>query len=429
MLMKFKKSMEMLIQSYWVVLLMVMVSLQKYECKTLEILNIPHDVPIGYIVTKLTDKNNVLDLTDEISKESLHQTEEGAIVTKRWLSDLDIVGKIIALPVKNTFTGAILDYLHIKIVKSDKISFPQKKYIGTIRENEESGSQVKIIGHLAITNSTFKNLSYSLQSECNCFAFETIYYGNIHDNKIKTLESFDRELTQRYSLFLQARSETGEITVTKIEVHILDENDNIPKFQHSLLEVQTNAGPTWHSIANVKAFDQDLNDKISYSMDGSADFMIDADTGEVFSEVDYLYSGSYLLKVYAVDTVGHISAPLSIHIHVESGSEPLKFIPNSYHHISKRATTTIPKLFEIVENSTSMAALFSVATVQPRPASSTEKYSLISSSVDIFRQPDVNGNVYLKPGIRLDYENPSHREIKLIFNRTNLFAPGGKFKG
>ena len=418
--------MEVLTRGYCMILLTVLVNVIELECTTVQSLNVPYDAPAGYTVTKLTDNSKFIDLTNEISKEIFRLTEEGAIKTKRKLSELVNVGTRLSLPVKNSLTDAISDYLHINIIEADNFSFPQNKYIGTIRENGEPGSLVKIIGHLAVTNSEDKNITYSLQSENDYFAVEPVSYGNVHDNKVKALISLDREATQNYSFCLQAKSDTGDIAVTTIEIHVLDENDCIPKFQDSVLDVRTSSGPTWHSVTTVQAPDQDLNERILYSLEGSADFMIDADTGEIFSEVDYLYIGSYLLKVYATDAVGHISAPLLVHIHVENENGPLVFVPNSYHHISKRATTTISKLFEIVENSTSRDKLFSVATVQPRPASSTEEYGLISSSVDIFRQPDVTGNVYLKSGVRLDYEDPSHREIQLIFNRTNRFSPGGK---
>ena len=418
--------MEMMTPGYSTILLLILVNVVELDCATVQSLNVPYDAPAGYTVTKLTDNSKFIDLTNEISKQIFHLTGDGAIKTRRKLSELVKIGTRISLPVKNSLTNSISDYLHINIVGANDFSFPQSKFIGTIRENGDPGSLVKIIGHLAVSNSEDKNITYCLQSEKDNFAVEPVSYGNLHDNKVKALISLDREIKQNYSFFLQAESETGDVAVTTIEIHVLDDNDCIPKFQDSVLDIRTSSGPTWHSVTTVKASDLDLNDKISYYLEGSSDFMIDEDTGEIFSEVDYLFIGSYLLKVYATDAVGHSSAPLLVHIHVENESGPLVFAPNSYHHISKRATTTISKLFEIVENSTSRDKLFSVATVQPRPASSTEAYGLISSSVDIFRQPDVNGNVYLKPGVRLDYEDPSHREIQLIFNRTNKFSPEGK---
>ena len=417
--------MEMMTPGYSVILFLILVNIRELDCAAVQTLNVPYDAPEGYTVFKLTDNSKLIDLTDKISKQIFHLTEDGAIKTRRKLTDLVEIGTKISIPVKNSLANSISDYLHINILGKVHFSFSQRKFIGTIRENEEPGSLVKIIGHLAILDSEDKNITYTLQSEKDTFALEPISYGNLHDNKVKALVSLDREAKDNYSFIVQSESDTGDISVTTIEIHVLDDNDCIPKFQDSVLDIRTNSGPTWHSVITVKAYDLDLNDKISYSLEGSSDFMIDEDTGEIFSEVDYLYIGSYLVKVYATDAVGHSSEPLLVHIHVENEIGPLVFVPNSYHHISKRATTTISKLFEIVENSTSRDKLFSVATVQPRPASSTEEYGLISSSVDIFRQPDVNGNVYLKPGVRLDYEDPSHREIQLIFNRTNKFTPEG----
>ena len=410
-----------------VMLQFLLINIETYESKLLNTIHIPHNAPVGY-VTKFShkDADHFIDFSNKNVQDLFQQTQDGAIKVAKPLFEL--AGVTVDLPVKGSRTDAVSEVLHIKIVKSDSFVFPEKKYIGTIKENEEPESPVKIIGHLAITDASYENLTYSLVSAKDCFDVDYVSYGSFHDNRIIALKSLDRELKQNYSIFLQAESVTGELALTEIEVHVLDVNDNIPSFVHSMLEVSAASGPHWDSVVTVKANDKDVNDRISYILEGSDEFVIDSYTGEIFPEEDYLFVGSFLLRVYANDSVGHISDPLVIHIHVESENDVLMFMPSSVHHISKRATTTIRKVFEIVENSTDTGrnALFSVATVQPRPSSSTEEYGLISSSVDIFRQPDINGGIYLKPGQRLDYEDPSHRKIMLVFNRTNRFSPGGR---
>jgi hypothetical protein len=211
---------------------------------------------------------------------------------------------------------------------------------------------------------------------------------------------------------------------TFVEIHILDKNDIIPKFKSAEQSVQTSPDQSWGAIATVTAYDGDQNEHVTYSLKGSSEFYIDQDTGDVYSEKNYLYPGSYSVTVFATDSVGHISEPLSLNIEVLS--DTLTFVSkySTGHHLTKRATLTIKRQYDIVENSTISTSLFSVASVQPRPQA--ERYKQISASVDIFEEPNYNGQVYLKPSHSLDYEDVNHRQIVLIYNRTNLNTPEGK---
>lgn len=317
------------------------------------------------------------------------------------------------------------DQISQRIKTSDDLSSPffqHSKYIGTISENEPVGTSVNIIGH--ITACCKNSPSYSLESEMKYFNLNTVYFGNEHNNILVSRHSFDREITDLYRVRLKAHCSNGHTAETVIEVHILNKNDNVPQFNQAALVIETSTDQSWGKIATFSAQDLDQNDRIIYTIEGNMEFFIDSDTGDLYAENDYLFQGSYDLKVFASDSAGHISEPLDVHIIAESDVLKYRSFHNpGSHQLSKRATTTIARAYDIVENSTTTSELFSVASVKPRPPA--EKYALVSASVDMFLPPNNDGSVYLKPGMKLDYEDENQREILVIFNRTDLNTPEG----
>ncbi|KAH3768189.1 hypothetical protein DPMN_169401, partial [Dreissena polymorpha] len=306
--------------------------------------------------------------------------------------------------------------------ESSPVFFQQTHYVGLISENEPIGSRVSVIGQLSVANCV--HVKYKLLgNDATNFELDTRNFISTHNNILLSRKSFDREDKSRYHLIVQAEcAEQDGVshTVTAlVDIYILDINDNVPAFHNSFISVQTASDQSWNAIASVQASDEDENEIIAYSIEDNPDFYIDQNSGELLAESDYLYPGSYSVSVTAVDSAGHRSKPLNVRIEVPS--KVLKFEPVHNHHVSKRAITTISKKYPILENNTQSLFLFSVATSQPR--SFAERYSLVSSSVDIILPPDKEGNVYLVPGRRLDYENVTHRVINMVFNITNQNTP------
>lgn len=306
---------------------------------------------------------------------------------------------------------------------SPSLVFQQSEYIGTISENEPVGTTVNVIGHLSV--SCEETPYYFLQSGKEYFNLETVFYGLEHNNILTSHHSFDREEKDVYAVEVLAVCSDELTAETTIKVHILDKNDNFPVLVDPVKTIHTTADQSWGKIATFTAFDRDQNDQITYTITGSEEFFIKDDTGDLYAENDYLIPGGYSLTVLATDKVGHTSVPHEVHIHVESDVLKFKsFHRAKSHHLYKRATTTIARNYDIVENSTGTSQLFSVASVQPRPPA--ERYALVSASVDIFMPPNNDGSVYLKQGLKLDYEDENQREILVIFNRTNLNTPEGR---
>lgn len=409
-----------------VLLFGILHSIQSHcDAKMIRDVEVPHSAPAGYEVTKLihVEAPHIIESYNGDTQKLFTVQENGAVVTKDKLESFAGTSQI--LVVKNGINGKVLESLHINIAQSlqNGLVFQQGRYIGTIRENENVGSIVKIIGHLSVVGCN--NVTYSLLNGSESFSVRTVFFGSTHDNIITSSKSFNREFQGLYHITLEGVCSSGGSTSANIEIHILDKNDIIPKFRSSVQTVQASPDQSWGKITTVLAYDWDQNEHITYSLQDSSEFYIDPDSGEIYSENDYLCPGSYSVTVFAIDSVGHISKPLTLYIAVEDDS--LKFKPRQSigHRLTKRATLTIKRQFDIVENSSISTALFSITSVQPRPQA--ERYRQVSASVDLFQEPDYNGQVYLKPGKKLDYEDTSQRQIVLVYNRTNLNTPEGKY--
>lgn len=385
------------------------------------VLTVLHSISLVCESKTLKDESLAIGINNGfISKENAQNPVVNVEFSKSELGDI----QSIILDESNGVNDCVSDSSH-KAECSHSLVFHQSRYIGTINENEPVGTTVSVIGQLsAACNGT---ASYSLQSGLEDFHLKTLLYNSEHNNVLTAQHSFDREEKDFYVVVIEAHCSDGQKAQTSVEVHILDINDNIPAFNETSISVRTTTGQLWGEIVTLTAFDADMNDPIKYMLEKSEDFFVDPDTGDLFAEKDYLFPGRYSVVAFALDTVGHRSLPVTVNIKVISDVLKFKSLHDAkVHRLSKRATTTIARSFDIVENSTTTAHLFSVASVQPRPPA--ERYVLVSSSVDMFLPPNSDGSVYLKPGMKLDYEDEKQREILVIFNRTNLNTPEGRFE-
>ena len=292
--------------------------------------------------------------------------------------------------------------------------FPQQKYTAIVKENLPSWTDLKIAENLNVLGA-IGQVEYKIVSN-DRDVFEVLYNdGNLH---IHTTKPLDREKREQYSFQLEAKLESREITTCEICVKVLDENDCKPIFLQNVYEksVITNVTPG-QQILKVKASDNDLNDHISYFVQGNLEFQIDRLTGDIFVINTLTPNHIYKFHVYAKDLSGRIA---SSKVHVTTGPSVLKFMPYN-HHIRKRQasiTDTVERTFEIFENTTAGTVLFDISS-DVLPVGVKEYFSIVSSTFDAF-QVDTRGNVYLK-GLntsKLDYEEPSHRNITIVFNIT-----------
>ncbi|KAK3581134.1 hypothetical protein CHS0354_033929 [Potamilus streckersoni] len=418
--------MARLLVTVFLSLVTILLVISPGESKTVKTFSVSHTVPVGHTILKVPDASVIVALQEE-SVQIFDTSGLGNILTKDKLTDF--IGKSFPFLVKNNASNSLLhDIIHIRVSNhTSQIVFHQKEYIGTVKENQAANTNVDIVGHLGTKYTqdlATSDIKYSfISGDQGRFRLELVSYGALHELKVRTLFPLDREEKDIFELVLLAESIEGEVAQTTLYIHVLDVNDNPPSFEKSEYSAVLPSVMVNSEIKRVMADDPDLNDVVTYFLEDDNMFQIDLSSGQILSKSDYILPGHYETKLFAKDAVGHVSAPAVLKTCVSSASDALKFIPQYLHHVQKRAVITMQRRFEIVENSTMTSALFSIAIIQPPVPGSKERYALVSSSVDIFRQPDLNGNVYLKPGIKLDYEDISHREITLVFNITKTDDP------
>ncbi|XP_060082616.1 protocadherin Fat 4-like [Ylistrum balloti] len=391
---------------------------------------VPFKTQSSSVITKLSvlGRVPVLESFDEKAR-SLFSVVNGQFVTKAGL--ISSLGKTFTFYVRDALeSGPILDVLHVIVDNStDLFAFPQQQYIGTIKENQPSFSPVEVAGHIWSRNQNIVSpghIKYSIihSTGPNNFYLEHNIYSRLEEVKFVSRKPLNREEIDQYRIIVQAENDIGQKAQTVVKIFVVDENDNIPKFEKSSYSVEF--GSAIHSgrrVIQVRAFDMD-DDTISYKIaDENGLFIIDPVSGKIFLKRNgYLDSGNYLIYVVAEDSSGHLSDPVSVEVKVIP--KALKFVSfhdsHQSHGLSKRSTVInrVEKTYEVQESIPSSKSMFSIASTPP-PISGVEQYRLVESSLPDTFQVDTHGYVYLKQGRRLDYEDMQHRIITMKFHVTN----------
>ncbi|XP_045523939.1 cadherin-related tumor suppressor isoform X1 [Pieris brassicae] len=166
--------------------------------------------------------------------------------------------------------------------------------------------------------------------------------GNV-DGILRATGKLDRELKSSYTITVKAkdRGDPPQITSTKIDIKILDENDNSPVFdpkQYSA-SVPENAS-IGASVLQVSAtdIDEDSNGRVRYSIDygdDNRDFSISEDTGivRVAKNLNFERKSRYILTIRAEDCakddVRFDTAELSISLQ-DINDNPPTFLDSPY---------------------------------------------------------------------------------------------------
>ncbi|KAG7222395.1 hypothetical protein INR49_016350, partial [Caranx melampygus] len=125
---------------------------------------------------------------------------------------------------------------------------------------------------------------------------------------LETTEPLDYEKTQEYELIVVAKNKQGLVIKTFLKVQVLDENDNAPVFQQSLVEISVEENnPPNTFLTQLQASDQDSDSRgeVIYLLGGDAPgiFVVDRVTGvlTVATSLDREEKETYRFIVRAVD--------------------------------------------------------------------------------------------------------------------------------
>ena len=141
--------------------------------------------------------------------------------------------------------------------------------------------------------------------------FRSSFMINAANGAISTSTQIDREMTSSFSLTVQAQDQGGLRSTTRVDITIIDENDNSPIFVNAPYQVQVRedvAVP--FDILQVSATDADEpgnpNSRITYSITGGnieSVFTINANTGQIrtVQSLDFETRSRYTLNIAATD--------------------------------------------------------------------------------------------------------------------------------
>lgn len=177
--------------------------------------------------------------------------------------------------------------VHVMITMADNAPprFVQKELAAEIYENQETGSFVK---HVEVRSTS------SLQFELVRGNNDDTFFINPSTGVICTKNQLDYEKTKFYNLTVSATNMAGATAFCSVIVHVLDRNDNPPKFNQAVYVGEVSEGATIGSLvyANsssplvIKAEDADseLNALLNYDIVEELPrkfFHIDSSTGAI----------------------------------------------------------------------------------------------------------------------------------------------------
>ncbi|XP_068597077.1 protocadherin-20 [Brachionichthys hirsutus] len=181
---------------------------------------------------------------------------------------------------------------------------PEKDGVVTIKESEPAFSPIAFF--------TVKN--FDMKQRVNCYLEGTgpfrlgPYRMFMNEYLLETTEPLDYEKTQQYELIVVAKNTDELVIKTFLKVQVLDENDNAPVFEQSLvkLSVEENNPPNAF-LTQLQATDQDSKNQgeVTYLLGGDAPgiFAVDRVTGvlTVVTSLDREEKETYRFIVRAVD--------------------------------------------------------------------------------------------------------------------------------
>ncbi|XP_071982915.1 cadherin EGF LAG seven-pass G-type receptor 3 isoform X3 [Engystomops pustulosus] len=190
-------------------------------------------------------------------------------------------------------------------------TFEQVEYRESIRENVEEGYPILQLRATDIDSQANANIKYRFVNEQ---AAHSVFEIDARSGLITTSGLVDREKREKYSLIVEAsdqgRDPGPRSSTVKVEITVLDENDNVPQFSEKRYIVQVREDIKPHTeIIRVTAtdFDKDNNAVIHYNLisgNSRGQFSIDSMNGaiQVTSPLDFETEREYTLKVRAQDS-------------------------------------------------------------------------------------------------------------------------------
>lgn len=211
-------------------------------------------------------------------------------------------------------------------VNDNAPQFPRDEYQLEVSESALTGTRFHIEGAQDADDGSNSLKQYRLSTNDHLTLDSIKPFSNNKHVEFILKKPFDRELMPSHQLILTATDGgTPQRTGTaKINVRILDANDNVPAFDSSVYKVKLfENSPTGSLVIKLNATDPDegSNAEVFYSFSSYTPervrqmFSMDTDTGEIRVKniIDYEETNSYEMYIQAMDKG---PAPVAVHCKV-----------------------------------------------------------------------------------------------------------------
>lgn len=219
--------------------------------------------------------------------------------------------------------------IFVEDVNDSPPEFPVSKYEGQVAENSPIGSSVIEVKAKDPDKGENGRVSYKFIRKESYESFDLDPLTGL----ISTKMIFDREVTGRYTLIVEARDH-GDIPKASsclVNIIISDQNDNAPAFQRSVYNASVHEDASRGTrVLEVSAVDDDIgsNAVVNYYITAGntrAAFAINKDLGQIVvaSSLDRETQDYYQLKIRAVDGKNSGTAVVNIHVKDVNDNNPV----------------------------------------------------------------------------------------------------------
>uniref|UniRef100_A0A8C4NQR0 FAT atypical cadherin 3a n=1 Tax=Dicentrarchus labrax TaxID=13489 RepID=A0A8C4NQR0_DICLA len=230
--------------------------------------------------------------------------------------------------------------VHVKVLGANLYNpvFGQNMYEAELRENSAVGTKVLQVKATDADPGVFGHIIYSFVNDVGKDQFNIDSSG-----QITTVEKLDREdpANKDIVLTVAAQDSGGRVSYCTVQVPLLDDNDNVPRFRATEYRASVKSDvPKGFLVTQIQAYDPDdgTNAKVTYSLYSEAhvpvvDILeIDPDNGWMVTKGSFSHLRNSVLSFFvkAVDGGNPVRHSLvSVYIHVLSSDA---FIPSFSQH-------------------------------------------------------------------------------------------------
>ncbi|XP_077789725.1 protocadherin gamma-B7-like [Podarcis muralis] len=275
-------------------------------------------------------------------------------------------------------TGTAQIWINVTDANDNPPVFTQEVYEVSVRENSPAGSPILQVAASDRDEGSNSQISYSFSK-----VPEKVYKKfriDAQNGIIMNTENLDFEETEKYTMAIKARDGGGLVAHCKIEIKIIDENDNAPEVILASLSspIPEDSVPgTVIAVINVKDKDSEENGKITCHLQGNVPFKILSSSNNYYkiltdSPLDREKASGYNITITATDKG---SPPLSSNKTISLQISDINDNPPAF----EKSTYSV----FLPENNPSGASIFAIKASDPDlDRNSRITYSILNSNME-----------------------------------------------